>query len=95
MYSEKKSFTAIVDLLKERMLERDTIITDQEIAEKLGISEQRFSEYYKNDDLPDELFSVFDSAYIEVLKGVFIVKIQHSTVVYPPKPPGPKGHDKK
>lgn len=95
MDTEKRSFTAIVDLLKERMLEHDTIITNQEIADKLGISEQRFYQYYANDELPDELFSVFDASYIDVLKGVFIVKVQHSTVVYPPKPPGPKDHDKK
>jgi hypothetical protein len=63
----KEVFHATIDRLKERAQDAGRPLTDQEIADSIGISSDVFNHYYKKDNAPEEIFHLLRKSYKDLI----------------------------
>lgn len=63
----REVFPATIDRLKERAQDAGRDLTDQEIADSIGISLEVFNHYYLKDKAPEDIFPLLRQKYKELI----------------------------
>nr|WP_295870384.1 hypothetical protein [uncultured Chitinophaga sp.] len=82
-------FQTTIVFLKKIALASSVFLTDGDIAKKIGISTEKFKEYYTKDTAPTAVLLKLRDSYPQFLKGATYFKLQQVDDVDPEDPPTP------